>query len=157
MIYKFDDLFQTPKEALVDDWDHLHMELHGHIGKEVKTALVVGNPHQQEEWRLLKDVSFIETHHGVSILLEMEDIDTKETVSLMIPNVRSARYDNSQPTHLSKMIKYHFDAYNQMNEYGFLIPDAEKRAKNKNFKMNDKEKILEEYMIITGRIFMKDE
>jgi len=155
MIYKFKDIQKVDVEEILENWDSLQAELETHKNKEIQVSLFWGIPHETENWRLLKDVTYIKTYHGISILLEMEELDTKELTSLIIPNVTKAKYDHSQPTFKTGIIKYHIDSYNHMNNYGFVTPDPIAREK-KGYPLSDKEKILDEHLYITGRIFMKD-
>ena len=154
MILKFKDVFQTSKEEKIKNWDMLHVELQSHIGKKVKTSLLIGKPNETEKDRKLIDVSYIETHHGISILLEMEE-ENKEKVSLLLPNVRKAKYDNSMRPHQTGYIKFHFECYNNMNDYAYIEHDPKKRQKLK-FDLTEREKKLEEHRIVSGRIFLQD-
>lgn len=155
MICKFKDIQITDVEGKIENWDSLHVELETHKNKEILVSLFWGIPHETEKWRLLKDVSYIKTYHGISILLEMEELDSKEQISLIIPNVTCATYDNSQSTFITRIIKYHIESYNHMNNYGFINPDPIARGENE-YSLSESEKILDEHLNITGRIFLKD-
>lgn len=109
MIFKMKDIIKNGYIEKINEFENIFVELEKSIGKRIMISLTLV-PDETEVPRILKDVSFIRTYWGWSILLDMEE--DGEKVELLIQDIIEAKYNDDVIYSEIDMMKFHLKKSN---------------------------------------------
>lgn len=109
MILKMKDIIENGYKDELQEIDSIFVELEKSIGKRIMISLTLV-PDETEVPRILKDVSFIRTYWGWSILLDMEE--DGEKVELLVQDIIEAKYSDDVIYSEIDMMKFHLKKSN---------------------------------------------
>jgi hypothetical protein len=135
-------------------YDTLLHDLHCHIGKKINISLHTGISDGTQINRKFLDCKFIPTHSGLTIILEMEDYNTKEKIVHVLSDVQNAKYDRAMPID-GDTVKYHLTHTNNLLNNCFIssLPESRNAEYFKQFQ-NDKK--LDDMYHVTSNIYLID-
>ena len=148
--YGFEELQMGKFDGLIDELVSAQKD-----GRCVQISTsCFGKPTAEEIERKLVSVSFIEADDTISILLDMEQPDTKEIVSTLIPNIHKVEFDHGYPFPHTKKLKYSIACRNTLLDASFIDHRFEERQKPGYFEQYKDDKALKNLQLVKGRLFV---